>query len=187
MNHYVDIQVRPGPELEANHLLSALYAKLHRELAAQPSLAIGVSFPGIGEQVLDLGTCLRLHGVEAALSALLASDWLTGMRDHVTLTPPQRVPDKAQHRAVRRVQVKSNPERLRRRLMRRLSLSEQEARQRIPDSTAIFTLLPFLRVRSTSTGQSFRLFIEHGPIQSDAVAGAFNAYGLSQEGTIPWF
>ncbi len=187
MDHYVDIQLRPDPEFAANHLMSALYAKLHRALAAQTGPAIGVSFPGLGGQIPQLGTCLRLHGTEAALTALLASSWLTGMRDHVTLTLPGRVPDTAQHRTVRRVQVKSSPERLRRRLMRRHSLSEQEARQRIPDDLACLTTLPFLQLRSTSTGQNFRLFIAHGPIQSNAVAGVFNAYGLSQEGTIPWF
>lgn len=35
-----------------------------------------------------LGTRLRLHG---ELAELLASDWLTGMRDHVVLTQPARV------------------------------------------------------------------------------------------------
>ena len=187
MNHYVDIELRPDPEFVANHLMSALYAKLHRALAAQASPAIGVSFPGVGGQALHLGTCLRLHGTEAALSGLLASNWLTGMRDHVTLSLPRRVPDTAQHRVVRRVQVKSSPERLRRRLMRRHNLSEQEARLRIPDDIACFTTLPFLQLRSTSTGQNFMLFIAHGPTQPDAVEGSFNAYGLSQKGTIPWF
>ena len=187
MDQYVDIQLRPDPEFVANQLMSVLYAKLHRALAAQTSPAIGVSFPGVGGQALHLGTCLRLHGAETALSGLLASNWLTGMRDHVTLSLPRRVPDTAQHRVVRRVQVKSSPERLRRRLMRRHNLNEQEARQRLPDDIACFTTLPFLQLRSTSTGQNFRLFIEHGQIQSDAVEGAFNAYGLSQEGTIPWF
>ena len=187
MDHFVDIQLRPDPEFVANHLMGALYAKLHRALVAQTGLAIGVSFPGVGGSTPDLGTCLRLHGTDAALSGLLASDWLTGMRDHVALSLPRRVPDTAQHRTVRRIQVKSSPERLRRRLMRRHNLNAQEALVRIPDDIACFMTLPFLQLRSTSTGQNFRLFIEHGPVQSDAVAGAFNAYGLSQEGTIPWF
>ena len=187
MNHYVDIDLRPDPEFVANHLMSALYAKLHRALAAQSTPAIGVSFPGVGVAAHDLGTCLRLHGDEASLAALLATDWLSGMRDHVTLSVPSRVPDTAQHRRVRRVQFKSSPERLRRRLMRRHNLNEQQARDRIPDNIACFTALPFLQLRSTSTGQNFRLFLEHGEIQPGAVAGAFNAYGLSQSATIPWF
>lgn len=187
MGHYIDIDVQPDPEFPVHQLMAALYAKLHRALVAQNSSRIGVSFPGFGRNGPLLGKRLRLHGELAALSALLASDWLAGMRDHVALTPPTRVPDIAQHRVVRRVQVKSSPGRLRRRLMRRHDLTEQEAQQRIPDEVACLTNLPFVQLRSTSTGQSFRLFVDHGPVQSNAVAGDFNAYGLSQVATIPWF
>lgn len=187
MDHHVDIDMRPDPEFPAYQLMTALYTKLHRALVAQGSTRIGVSFPSANLKVPHLGTRLRLHGDLATLSALLKSDWLTGMRDHVALTPPMRVPDNAQHRVVRRVQVKSSPERLRRRLMRRHDIGEQEARQRIPDESARFARLPFMPLRSTSTGQTFRLFIDHGAIQASAASGNFNTYGLSQAATIPWF
>ncbi|NML87275.1 type I-F CRISPR-associated endoribonuclease Cas6/Csy4 [Polaromonas sp.] len=187
MDHYVDIDVRPDPEFPANQLMSALYARLHRALAAQASAGIGVSFPGFDSKAPHLGTRLRLHGSLKDLATLLAVDWLAGMRNHVALTPPTPNPPAAQHRRVSRVQIKSSPERLRRRLMRRHSLDEHEARQRIPDNAVRLTQLPFLQLRSTSTGQSFRLFIEHGPLQSSVQPGTFNAYGLSQKATIAWF
>ena len=188
MDHYVDIDVRPDPEFPAHQLMSALYAKLHRALVAQACTGIGVSFPGVANaQSPYLGTRMRLHGSQAALSALLASNWLMGMRDHVALTPALLVPRAAQHRAVRRVQVKSSPERQRRRLMRRQGIDEDAARQRIPDESARLSHLPFVQLRSTSTGQDFRLFIDHGPVQSGAVPGGFNAYGLGQGATTPWF
>ncbi len=187
MDHYVDIDVLADPEFPVHHLMSALYAKLHRALVAHNSTRIGVSFRGFGLQAPHLGTRLRLHGDLTALSALLASDWLAGMRDHVTLTQPTRVPATAKYCAVRRVQVKSSPERLRRRLMRRHNLDAQEARQRIPDESARLVGLPFVQLRSTSTGQSFRLYIEHGTVQDNPIPGDFNAFGLSQLATIPWF
>lgn len=187
MDHHVDIQVRPDPEFPAHQLMSALYAKLHRALVAQACTGIGVSFPGVDSNAPHLGLRLRLHGKFSALSALLESDWLTGMRDHVAVTPPALVPPAAQHRAVRRVQVKSSPERLRRRLMRRHGIDAQQARQRIPDGLACLAHLPFTQLRSTSTGQNFMLFIDHGPLQPGAVSGDFNAYGLSHGATIPWF
>ena len=187
MDHYVDIDVRPDPEFPAHQLMSALYARLHRALVAQAGTGIGVSFPGVDARLPYLGTRMRLHGSQAALSALLASNWLMGMRDHVALTPALEVPGAAQHRAVRRVQVKSSPERQRRRLMRRQGIDEDAARQRIPDESARLSHLPFVQLRSTSTGQDFRLFIDHGPVQSGAVPGGFNAYGLGQGATTPWF
>jgi len=167
--------------------MAALYAKLHRALAAQNSTGIGVSFPGVDLKAMHLGRRLRLHGNMASLSALVKSDWLVGMRDHVSLALPARVPEEARHCAVRRVQIKSNPERLRRRLMRRHDIDLQEARQRIPDSTTRLVNLPFVQLRSASTGQPFKLFIEHHPPQSNAVLGEFNTYGLSQLATVPWF
>ncbi len=187
MDHYIDIDVRQGPEFPAHQLMSALYAKLHRVLVAQNSTGIGVSFPGVDLKALQFGTRLRLHGNLVSLSALLESDWLAGMRDHVKLVQPARVPEAAKHCAVRRVQVKSSPERLRRRLMRRHNLDAQEAQRRIPDDAARLVRLPFMQLRSTSTGQVYRLFIAHGPAQPDAVSGGFNTYGLSQVATIPWF
>ena len=187
MDHYVNMDMRPDPEFPVYQLINALYSKLHRALVAMENTAIGVSFPGFNLKAPHLGARLRLHGSITALSTLFASDWLTGMRDHVELTQPLQVPDNAHYRSVRRVQVKSSPERLRRRLMRRQNVDEQEARQRIPDGAARFASQPFMQMRSTSTSQSFRLFIDHGPIQSNSVAGDFNAYGLSQGATIPWF
>ena len=187
MDHYVDIEVRPDPEFANNQLMGALYAKLHRAFVALENHRIGVSFPGVDEEKTHLGTRLRLHGELELLSTLLASDWLAGMRDHVALNAPALVPHHAQHRMVSRVQVKSSPARLRRRLMRRHNLSEDEACQRIPDDVARFTQLPFVQLRSTSTGQAFSLFIQHGPMQAAATLGDFNTYGLGQGATIPWF
>lgn len=187
MDHYVDIGVRPDPEFPIHQLMSALYAKLHRALAARNSTRIGVSFPGVDLKAQHLGTRLRLHGDLASLSGLLESDWLAGMRDHVTLAQPRRVPEEAKHRAVRRVQAQSNPERLRRRLMRRHNLDAREARQRIPDNVMRLVRLPFVQLRSASTGQTYRVFIEHGPVQSNEVPGDFNTYGLSRVATVPWF
>lgn len=185
--YYLDIRVQSDPEFPAAHLMNALFAKLHRALVGQGAGLIGVSFPGVGAQAM-LGTTLRLHAAqEAPLVSLVASDWLRGMRDHACLTPVAPVPEQVRHRVVSRVQAQSSPERLRRRLMRRHSLTEAEARERIPDSVAERLRLPCVQLHSASTGQSFRLFVAHGPLLDDPVSGEFSAYGLSQAGSVPWF
>jgi CRISPR-associated endonuclease Csy4 len=185
--HYLDIHVQPDPEFPAAHLMNALFAKLHRALVGQGAGLIGVSFPGVDTQPM-LGTTLRLHAAQGApLESLMASDWLRGMSDHVCLTSLALVPEQVRHRVVSRVQAQSSPERLRRRLMRRHSLTETEARERIPDSVAERLRLPYVQLRSTSTGQHFFLFIAHGPLLESPAAGEFSAYGLSQTGSVPWF
>ena len=187
MDHYVDIDVRSDPEFAAYQLMNALYAKLHRALVAQACTSIGVSFPKADGHELHLGRRLRLHGSLAALSALQAGGWLKGMHDHVVLTPVMPAPTANGHLAVRRVQVKSNPERMRRRLMRRQGIAEEEARLKIPDNSAVRLRLPCVALRSTSTGQPFNLYIDHGQALPAAVSGTFNTYGLSQSATVPMF
>ncbi|NEX23062.1 type I-F CRISPR-associated endoribonuclease Cas6/Csy4 [Thiorhodococcus mannitoliphagus] len=186
MRDYIDIHLRPDPEFPAYQLMAALYAKLHRVLAQVQSNTIGVSFPGYRESPPTLGNRLRLLGPEADLSRLMEHPWLKGMRDHTEVARIAQVPVNAEHRSLRRVQAKSSPERLRRRQMRRHGLTEQQARERVPDLAAEMLQLPFVTLASVSTGQSFRLFLRLGP-PTAAQAGPFNTYGLSCTATTPWF
>lgn len=167
--------------------MSVLFGKLHQALVAQGGDRIGVSFPDLDESRSRLGERLRIHASADDLHALLARPWLEGLRDHLQFGEAAVVPHPTPYRQVSRVQAKSNPERLRRRLMRRHDLSEEEARKRIPDTVARTLDLPFVTLRSQSTGQHFRLFIRHGPLQATAEEGGFTCYGLSKGGFVPWF
>ena len=184
MDRYIDLTLLPDPEFPEPQLMSALFAKLHRGLHDLQCTDVGVSFPRFAR---DLGACLRLHGSVENLDRLMSLDWLTGMRDHLHIGELSAIPADVKYRCVSRVQVDSNPERLRRRLIKRHRISEEEARQRIPDSVAKRCNLPYVMLRSNSGGQHFRLFIRHGDLQEKAVTGAFGSYGLSNEATIPWF
>lgn len=187
MEHYLDIRLLPDPEFPAPLLMNALFAKLHRALVAYGGEDVGVSFPEHAGRGPGLGRCLRLHGSAGALGRLMAQDWLRGMRDHLNCGSIAPVPAGAAHRCVRRVQAHSNPERERRRLMARKGVDEATARLAIPDSRAEHLILPYITLGSLSTGQQFRLFIEHCPLQAEARPGSFSAYGLSASATIPWF
>jgi CRISPR-associated endonuclease Csy4 len=202
MNHYVDIRLQPDAEFAPAMLMAVLFTKLHKALVMAAHHGIGVSFPQVKEAAdtlaakpsrtgahppYRLGLLLRLHGSAPALNALMVSDWLLGVRDHVLCGPVQTVPAQHSYRTVNRVQAKSNPERLRRRQMRRHGLTAEQAQERIPDSATELLDLPFLTLRSQSTGQTFRLFIRHGPVQATPVVGEFGTYGLSPQTTVPWF
>lgn len=189
MTHYLDIRLRRDPDFAPQQLMNALYAKLHRALAADATGAIGVSFPAhqTGKRTM-LGAHLRLHAALDALERLMGTSWLTGMRDHVDLGEARAVPMDAQHRVVHRVQAKSSVDRLRRRVMHRHGLDAGEAALRIPESASEVLDLPHVMLPSRSTGQAaFPLFIAHGPVESTPRAGRFSSYGLSREATVPWF
>jgi CRISPR-associated endonuclease Csy4 len=184
MDHYLDIRLLPDPEFTATVLLEALFAKLHRALGSAGQGEIGVSFPSAGK---TLGDKLRLHGPLAALTAFESLSWRKGLRDYTECSEIQPVPANVKYRTVRRVQFKSNAERLRRRSVSKGWITEEEARMRIPDLVEKRTTLPFIRLKSLSSEQTFLLFIEQGKICDNATEGIFSAYGLSATATIPWF
>ncbi|MBA4741132.1 MAG: type I-F CRISPR-associated endoribonuclease Cas6/Csy4 [Azoarcus sp.] len=188
MDHYIDLQLRPDPELAANHIVSAVYTRLHLALAQLHSDDIGVSFPAHDNLKPTLGDLMRLHGPMNSLVGLFERPWLKGLEDHLHLGTIGLVPPNPAHRVVDRVQVKSNVERLRRRAMKRHGLDAATAAERIPESSEERLQLPFVRLGSRSTGQtSFPLFIRHGPLRPNPVSGPFSSYGLSRGATIPWF
>ena len=187
MDSYLELQLLPDPEFPPDMLMNALFAKLHRALVSHSDGRIGISFPDVGKKAGQLGQRLRLHGQAGDLEGLMASNWLQGMRDHVRFGELQPVPTGCLYRAVSRVQVDSNPERLRRRLMRRHNLDASSAIQRIPDKAIRHCTLPWVDMHSQSSGQSFRLFIGHGPLQASPTSGTFSSYGLSRSTTVPWF
>lgn len=187
MDSYIELQLLPDPEFPATTLMNALFSKFHRGLVNFGEGSVGISFPDVESKSLGLGERLRLHGMAGDLEKLMSANWLQGMRDHLSSSPIRAVPANSRYRIVRRVQVKSSPERVRRRLIARKGISSEAAMLAIPDCTAQRLSLPYVVLTSQSTQQQFRLFIEHLPLQDESVSGLFNAYGLSAEATVPWF
>lgn len=185
MDHYLDIAVLPDPEFPTPILMNALFSKLHRILAQLNSTEIGVSFPAIGTR--HMGGALRLHGSKAALDNLMNRTWLTSMRDHCEASEVRPVPPDAGQCRVERIQVKSNAERLRRRYLKRHpGEAPDEVAKAIPDSAEQRLELPYVRLKSRSTGQDFPLFIRQQRVAAEQ-AGTFNTYGFSQTATVPLF
>ncbi|EPB4364767.1 type I-F CRISPR-associated endoribonuclease Cas6/Csy4 [Enterobacter hormaechei] len=184
MDHYIEIRVLPDPEFSEEMLMAALMAKLHRALGQRGKGDIGVSFPAHG---IKPGAVLRLHGEHQALSELESLAWRKGLSDYCLYSAVKAVPEVHHWRCVSRVQVKSSAPRLMRRSVKKGWITEEEAQQRIRTMEEARTDLPWLNLRSLSTGQSFRLFIRHGELLSAPVVGMFSTYGLSATATVPWF
>jgi CRISPR-associated endonuclease Csy4 len=189
MDHHIDITLLPDVDFMPNMLLGALYNKLHRGLVTLQTNRVAVSFPkyqGKGKKQ-HLGDVLRLHGSKTNLQALIDTNWLRGMSDHIDKTEILPVPAATQHLQVKRVQCKSNVERLRARYMKRKNTSREEAVKALPDSVERTLALPFVNVKSVSTGQQFRLFIKQSAVEQENPDATFNCYGLSSQGTVPSF
>jgi CRISPR-associated endonuclease Csy4 len=187
MDHYIDITLRQNPEFSEPTLMGALFIKLHRALVNHGKRDIGISFPDVAQRTLKLGPKLRLHGSQKSLTDLMANEWIRGIRDYVNISSLRPIPSEVKHLVVQRVQAKSSPERMRRRLMARKSINAEAARVAIPDHAAEKLNLPYVEIASLSTRQRFRLFIHHTAPGFKAVPGRFGSYGLSTHATVPWF
>ncbi len=192
-SHYINIRLLRDPESTPEQLLGVLFGKLHSALVELETGEVGISLPKHSAE--STGDLLRLHGSREALETLQAQNWLQGLRDYVLCLPIAPVPEDCAFCVVSRVQTDSNPDRQRRRLTRRLMEREQLdessalalATQRIPDRAAQFCDLPWIEMRSGSSGQRFRLFIKHHRPINTPTPGTFSTYGLSATATVPWF
>lgn len=190
LDHYLDIQIKPDEDFSSGQLMGVLFGKLHRALAELQSTDIAICFPDhrqSSEREPFMGHTLRILASEDRLKQLMAQAWLVGVRDHIMVSDIRPVPKTDQYRVVRRVQTQSSPERLQRRYIKRHDVSLESAQKLITVDHMKFSQLPFVSIRSQSTGQRFRLFIEHGNLTNTPVQGVFNTYGLSATATVPWF
>jgi CRISPR-associated endonuclease Csy4 len=185
MDYYIELRVLPDAEFTTPILMNALYNKLHKALVKINSNSIGLSLPNY-EENKKLGKCIRLHGDQSRLEALMSTDWIQAMRDYVQISTINEIPLEIQHAIFSRNHVKSNASRIRRRQIARHGLNEQEALEKIPDSFEKYLELPFFTIKSQSTQQTFRLFINKRQV-SEKLLGQFNTYGLSNESSVPIF
>ncbi|EAT59364.1 type I-F CRISPR-associated endoribonuclease Cas6/Csy4 [Chlorobium ferrooxidans] len=186
MSHYIEFRILPDPEFPASIIMNLLYNKLHKALVQTGSTDIGVSFPDFDNKRNRLGERLRLHGREVHIKYLINNLSLAALLDHLRVGDVQEVPTRVRHVSVKRIQCKSSAERIRRRQIKRHQLSDEDALTHIPDSIQKQLTLPYVTLKSDSTGQSFRLFIDQ-QIAENPVTGTFNAYALSNGATVPMF
>lgn len=185
MDHYLDIKLMEDLEFSAPILMNALFSKLHRALVDVSQGEIAVSFPALSGKTL--GKQLRIHGCLDALTRLEQLPWRKGLSDYTQVTAISPVPATDKHCLVSRVHVQSNLDRLRRRAMKRRSISYEEACQQIPEDNTKRLDLPFVQIKSQSTGETFRLFIKQTPCPASQSDQAFSKYGLSNTTSVPWF
>lgn len=188
MKQYIEIQVLSDPEFSKRTLMNALFSKLHQGLVKTGHGAIGVSFPDITiNPPCDLGDRLRLNAEGSELIRLMQTDWYMAIKDHVQVGDLLNVPKCNTFRTFFRVQAKSNPERLRRRMIKRHSASHEESLLALPDNLAERLELPYIMLTSQSTGERFPLFVKVGESTNTEVLGQFSSYGLSRTATTPDF
>jgi CRISPR-associated endonuclease Csy4 len=194
MRCYLEITLLSNPEVSLNFLWSKVFQQIHIGLVdlqgEKNQVPIGVSFPKYRaeEKRFALGDKCRLFADdEMTLKRFAAPLRLARLSDYVHCTGIRPVPEKLLGHAIyRRVQPKTNPERLARRYAKRHGISLDGAFQRYSDMESVSIQMPFIRLKSLSNKEEFCLWI--AKIAATKVSsGSFSSYGLSATATVPEF
>jgi CRISPR-associated endonuclease Csy4 len=199
MKYYQEITLIDQAEISSYFIWSKLYAQLHIALAesknSNEKTNIGISFPQyIFEEKTDekkakvnMGKKLRLFAQsETELQTLDIKKWLDRLTDYVHITSIREVPENIKGYAIyKRKQPKTNAERLARHRAKRGDIDFDEALSRY-QNVVTTTDLPFVQMKSLTSGQPFKLFIEKQAAEQSA-SQVFSTYGLSSESSVPEF
>jgi len=192
MKVYIDITLLPGVDVGLHFLWEKLYQQIHLALVevkdVNGTTPIAVAFPEYNSDNLNLGKKLRLLAEsQTQLEMLDIQKWLARLSDYLHITKVREVPENVlAYACFKRMQGKSNIERLARRKSRREGIDEAEALQKLASFKEERINAPFIKIQSLSSGHRFRLFIVRDTIEK-AVVGRFSLYGLSSKATVPLF
>ena len=111
MKYYLDITLLPEADITLGFIWQKVYQQVHIALVDNKvdknKSAIAVSFPRYGEHAFPLGNQLRLlANEESQLTKLNITKWLNRFADYVHIKSIKPVPDKVEHVAFVRQQVK---------------------------------------------------------------------------------
>jgi len=183
MDYYFDLTIEPDEEVPIFFIRNKIYTKLHKSLHTLNANDIGVSFPSYK---VKLGDVIRLHSSKARLNELQATNWLGGLIGYCEVGGIHSVPNHAKHRIISRKQSNMTEAKLRR-LIKRGSISAEEAKQYKAKMFSKGLDNPYLELESSSNGNKHRRYIQFSELLSNPVKGEFDSFGLSKEATIPWF
>ena len=184
MKWYIEITLLPGPEIPLYFLWSKVYQQVHLALAETNENRIAVSFPRYqcNENQRHLGDKLRLFSVDRTqLENLNMSQKMKHLLDYIHQTAIRPVPDELTGYTIfKRHQTKSNNQRMARRLAKRSAKSFQKAEEHYNGRQEEYSLAPYIRMSSSSTGEHFPLFIVRELINSPGENEKPNSYGLGK-------
>ena len=194
MEFYQELRLLPGSEVPVTALWNELYPLLHRGMAAfkdgEGHVPFGCTFPEYeaGAEKCSLGHIMRVFAeTKELLEQLDLPDRLQRLQDYFYITRVRPVP-KARIKGYvnfSRKHDEANNSAKARRYARRHGMGEKEAMALFKTDKPILKL-PYIKMRSGSTGQSFCLFVQKKE-GKEPQQGSLGTYGLSEEAYLPDF
>ncbi len=185
---YIDIKILPNAEIPVATMMGELYTRLHHRLVQMRTDQIAVSFPQCREEPVTIGDTIRIIGPDSVLRECTTGTWMKRFMDFARISDIQSVPDNVEWKNLNKVRGARSVDSERRRYKKRFNVSDPDVIKKIPDRKIQPMNMPFLWVRSTSTGQNYPLFFRiTKSAQDNQREWTFNSFGLSKTSEIPWF
>lgn len=191
MKNYIEIELKPAFNMPYHVLLSRVVQQLHLGFVNNPNIAI--SFPQYNSKKHSLGNVIRLFGTVETLQNLNVMTVLNNLLETVIITDILDVPTVKKYATFSRHRYNyghtfAGLERAARRKSKRSGMPYQEALEYLTSfNIAEEQELPFVSIKSISTGGIFRLYIKCTECSAEKVVEDFNSYGLSNVNTVPVF
>jgi CRISPR-associated endonuclease Csy4 len=191
MKNYIEIELKPAFNMPYHVLLSRVVQHLHLGFVNNPNIAI--SFPQYNSKKHSLGNVIRLFGTVETLQNLNVMTVLNNLLETVIITDILDVPTVKKYATFSRHRYNyghtfAGLERAARRKSKRSGMPYQEALEYLTSfNIAEEQELPFVSIKSISTGGIFRLYIKCTECSAEKVVDDFNSYGLSNVNTVPVF
>jgi CRISPR-associated endonuclease Csy4 len=193
MKSYLEIILKPQPEIPLYFLWEKVYQQVHLALVEiqddEGKVNIGLSFPEYDADKHQLGSKLRLFALsQKDLDVLSVHKWLNRLTDYVHIASIRDVPEKIIGYAFfKRIQTKSSNPRLARRKMKREGVSYEQALSTLSKHKEKNSKAPYIHIKSLSTDKRYRLMIACVETKQRSNAENFSTYGLSSTSPVPIF
>ena len=202
MTHYLDLVLLPDEEVPIFFIRNKIYTKLHKAIHDLKATDIGISFPELKPAKKDaipskvLGCVIRIHSTQEKLQQLQDLNWLGRLSSYCKVSEILPVPDKVDgYQTVSRIRQNMSIARLQKKIAHQKSkgylktADDIKAYEKQYKTKMFKTGLdnPYLELQSTSTNNKYRLYMQFGTPQKEAVTGEFNRFGLSKTATVPIF
>ena len=192
MKKYIEIELKAGFYMPYHVLLSKVIQQLHFGFVNNKTL--GISFPQYSLKRHTLGDSIRLFGTTEELQQFDIVEVLNQYADNVIISEILDVPEKVKtYASFSRYRYNygntyAGLARAARRKAKRSDMSYDEAFEYLKS----FNIdepehLPFVSIKSVSTGGIFRLYVNYTECSAEKVVEEFNSYGLSAVNTVPMF
>lgn len=192
MKKYVEITLLNDAEIDLYFLWEKLYIQLHLAFVEVTDdnglISMGVSFPKYREGSKPwLGDKVRIFAdTEQALESLKLDKWLDRLMDYIHVKKIKDVPENVEGYAFfKRLNDKSNPEKLARRRAKNLDISIEEARAFFSDKEVRqqpkrqLSQYPYVSILSLHSNSKYAMTIVREQVNEAVFNGGFSTYGLS--------